>query len=177
MASTGNIFCGPGENNAGIGATAWTNPGNVVSDNATDATCNAPASSQYLVARNFDFSAIPDGSTINGITVRIEASEHSGGTETLNIRLQDAAAALVGTGKTQVISGTAKVVYTLGSTSDVWAASPTAAMVKDVDFGVRMWFTTAHDVRIDYVTMAIEYTAPGSGVPAQATDLANLMRN
>lgn len=169
MASTGNVFAGTGENNAGIGATAWTNPGNVVSDNTTDATCNAAASSQYLVARNCNFASIPDGSTINGITVRVEASEHSSGTESLNARLQDAAGALVGASKANTISGTAKAVYTYGSTSDTWSASPTAAMVKDADFGVRLWFTTAHDVRIDYVTIAIEYTPPEAIIPSITT--------
>ena len=45
MASTGNVFAGTGENNAGIGATAWTSPGSVTADDAADATCNAAASS------------------------------------------------------------------------------------------------------------------------------------
>jgi hypothetical protein len=170
VANTGNIFPGTGENNAGIGATAWTNPGDVVSDNATDATCNAPASSQYLVARNFNFSGVPTNATITGILVRVEASEHTGGTEPLLARLQDASGALVGTGKSTSnegsISGTTKAVYTYGSTSDTWAASPTGNMVHDADFGVRLWFTTVHDIRIDYVTMALEYTVavPGIGV-------------
>lgn len=162
MANTGNIFAGTGENNAGIGATAWTNPGNVVSDNATDATCNAAASSQYLVARNFDFSSIPAGATITGVLVRVEASEHSTSTEALRAQLQNDSGTLVGSAKTTSnegsISGTAKSVYTYGSTSDVWGATLTLAIVQDADFGVRFWFTTAHDVRIDYVTMAIEYT-------------------
>lgn len=159
MANTGNVFPGTGENNAGIGATAWTNPGNVVSDNATDATCNAAASSQYLVARNFGFT-LPAGSTINGVTVRIEASEHSGGTESLNARLQDDSGTLIGSSKAQTISGTTKAVYTYGSTSDLWGATLNTTIVNDADFGVRFWFTTAHDVRIDFVTVAIEYTEP-----------------
>ena len=157
MASTGNIFAGTGENNAGIGATAWTNPSNVVSDNTTDATCNAAASSQYLVARNFSFSSIPVDSTILGITVRVEASEHSTGTESLNAQLQNDSGTLVGSSKAATISGTAKAVYTYGSATDVWGATLTRAITQDVDFGVRFWFTTAHDVRVDYVTMAVEY--------------------
>lgn len=164
MANTGNVFPGTGENNAGLGATAWADPGNIVSDNTTDSICAAAASSQYLVARNFDFSAIPDGSTINGIFVRIEASEHSASTEALLAQLQDAGGALFGSSKSNTIegniSGTAKAVYTYGGTADVWGATLTAAIVKDADFGVRFWFTTAHEVRVDYVTMAVEYTVP-----------------
>jgi hypothetical protein len=162
MANTGNIFAGTGENNNGIGATAWSTPTNITSDNTTDATCNAAASSQYLVARNFDFSTIPTGAVINGILVRVEASEHSGGTEPLLAQLQNEAGNLFGSSKSTsnegAINGTGKSVYTYGSTSDVWGASLTDTIVKDADFGVRFWFTSAHDVRIDYVTMAVEYT-------------------
>lgn len=161
MASTGNTFPGTGENNAGIGATAWTSPGNIVSDNTTDATCNAAASSQYLVARNFGF-AIPSTATINGITVRVEASEHSAGTEALLAQLQNDSGTLFGSSKSAAaegnISGTTKAVYTYGGTADVWGATLTPTICNDADFGVRLWFTTAHDVRIDYVTLAVEYT-------------------
>lgn len=180
MANTGNIFPGTGESVDRAGLTAWTSPGNVVSDNTTDATCNG-AGSDYLVARNFDFSSIPAGSTINGILVRVEASEHSGGTEPLLAQLQDEVAALAGSSKSTSnegpISGTAKAVYTYGSTSDAWDVTLTEAMVKDPDFGVRLWFATSHDVRIDFVTMAVEYTVPapvsGSGTPQAATATAD----
>ena len=163
MPNTGNVFAGTGESVDRAGLTAWTSPTAIVSDNATDATCNATGS-DYLVARNFDFSTIPNDATIAGVLVRVEASEHSAGTEALLAQLQDETATLAGASKAQAnegaISGTAKAVYTYGSTSDVWSATLTPAIVKDADFGVRFWFTTAHDVRIDYVTMAIEYTVP-----------------
>jgi hypothetical protein len=160
MATTGNVFAGTGENNAGIGATAWTNPGTVTLDNASDATCNAAASSQYLVARNFDFSSIPNDALIVGITVRVEASEHTAGTESLFAQLQNESGTLVGSSQSQSINGTGKVVYTYGGSADVWGATLTPAIVKDADFGVRLWFTSAHDVRVDFVTMAVEYSAP-----------------
>lgn len=160
MSTTGNVFPGVGENNAGIGATAWTNPGTITLDNATDATCNAAASSQYLVARSFDFSSIPDDAVIVGITVRAEASEHSTGTESLFAQLQNESGTLVGSSQSQNVSGTGKTVYTYGGTADVWGATLTPAIVKDADFGVRFWFTSAHDVRVDFVTMAVEYEVP-----------------
>ncbi len=175
MANTGNIFPGTGANDAGIGATAWVNPGNIVSDNTTDSTCTAAASSQYLVAKNFNFASVPTNATIAGILARIEASEHSGGTEALLARLQDEAGALTGTGKSAAnegnLSGTAKAVYTYGSTSDVWGATLTGNILHDIDFGVRFWFTTAHTVNVDFVTVAVEYTVPGPGI-ATETDTA-----
>lgn len=168
MANTGNILPGTGENNAATGGTGWTGPTNIVSDNATDATCNAAASSQYLVARNFGFT-LPAGAVIGGVLVRVEASEHSGGTEPLLAQLQDASGALIGNEKTTSnegsISGTTKAVYTYGSTSDVWGATLTQAIVNDADFGVRFRFNSAHDVRVDFVTIAIEYTVPTVVLP------------
>lgn len=162
MANTGNIFPVTGENNAGIGATAWTAPTAIVSDNATDATCNAAASSQYLVARNFGFS-IPAGAVIGGIVVRVEASEHSTSTESLNAQLQNSS--LIGSSKAQTVNGTTKSVYTYGATNDVWGATLTPSIVNDANFGVRVWFTTAHDVRVDYITIAVEYTVPINVLP------------
>jgi hypothetical protein len=160
--STGNVLPGTGESNNGIGATAWTNPTNILTDNAANATCNAGASSQYLVARNFNFASIPDGATINGVTVRIEALESSSGTESLNARLQDASGVLTGSSKALTISGTGATVYTYGGISDLWGATLTTAIVKDADFGVRFWFTTSHNMTVDYVTIGIEYTVGNS---------------
>jgi hypothetical protein len=173
VASTGNVFAGTGESVDRAGLTAWTNPGNVVSDNTTDATCNAAgAGSDYLIARNFDFSVIPATATILGVLVRVEASEHATGTEPLLAQLQDETATLAGSSKSTSnegsISGTTKAVYTYGSTSDVWGATLTPAIVQDADFGVRLWFAAAHDIRIDFVTMAIEYQeAIVAGLPPQ----------
>lgn len=164
MPNTGNVFCGTGENNNGIGATAWSTPTNLTSDNGSDATCNAAASSQYLVARNFNFDIITDIAKIFGVLARVEASEHSTGTEPLLAQLQNDAGTLFGSSKSTSnegsISGTTKAVYTYGSISDLWGLTQetlTAAIVKNANFGVRFWFTTAHDIRIDYVTLAIEY--------------------
>src|SRR5688572_13010846 len=167
MASTGNVFAGTGENVDRAGLTAWTNPGNVVSDNAADATCNGTGS-DYLVARNFSLN-IPADAVVAGITVRVEASEHSTSTEALNAQIQNDAGALVGSSKPATINGTGKAVYTYGGAADTWGATLTPAIVNDPDFGVRLWFTTAHDVRVDYVTLAVEYgvpvtVSPGVGV-------------
>lgn len=155
--STGNTFPGTGENNAGIGATAWTSPGNILADDNTTATCNAGASSQYLIARNFGFS-IPAGATITGVTVRIAGTESSAGTEIVNAQLQNESGTLIGSSKQQTFSGTTEAIYTYGSSSDVWGATLTSTIVNDADFGVRFWYTTAHNTTVDYVTIAIEYT-------------------
>jgi hypothetical protein len=157
MASTGLVLAGTGANNADIGLTQWLTTGNITADDTSDATCNAGASSQYLVARNFGFS-IPAGATIDGITVQINASEHSSGTESLNAQLQNDTGTLFGSSKSATINGTAKNNYSYGSATDKWGATLTTTIVNDVDFGVRFWFTTAHDVRVNFVKMQVNYT-------------------
>jgi len=163
MANTGLVLVRTGENNAGIGATAWANPGNVTADDTTDSICVAAASSQYQVGRNADLTTVPTNATITGITVTVEASEHSSGTEVLSAKLQDASGTLFGSTKTNTISGTSKAVYTYGSGSDLWSAAITPDIVHDADFGVRLWFTTAHEVRIDYIKIQVDYTLPTHG--------------
>lgn len=159
MSSTGNVIAGTGENNAGIGVTAWTLPGNITADDAADATNSGVSGSQYLVARNFGF-AIPINAVVLGVTVRIEASEHSAGTEDVSAQLQNESATLIGASKSATINGTAKAIYVYGGTTDKWGAAITPAMVNDADFGVRFWYLTTQDVRLDFVTMAIEYILP-----------------
>ena len=165
---TGNDFVSTGENNAGIGATAWTSPGNITADDNTTATCNAAASSQYLVGRNNGFT-IPLNATIKGVTVRIAGTESSAGSETMNGRLQDASGALFGNTKTASFNGTGETIYTYGASNDLWgltatgtSATLTPAVVNDADFGCRFWFTTAHNITVDYVTIAIEYYFRGN---------------
>jgi hypothetical protein len=157
LVNTGNVLPSTGENNAGIGATAWVNPGNITTDNNVTSTCTAAASSQYLVARNFGFT-LPAGAVVKGITVRIAASESSTGSESLNARLQNETGTLVGNTKTASINGTGETIYTYGTTSDVWGATLTADIVNNANFGVRFWYTTAHNMAVDYVTIAVEYT-------------------
>jgi hypothetical protein len=157
FATTGNVFPTVGESNNGIGATAWTTPTNIVSDNGSDATCNAAASSQYLVGRTVNI-VLPANARVLGVTVNIEASEHSGGTESLFVQLQNSGGSLIGNSKSQTLSGTTKAVYTYGGAADTWGATITKQTVESSTFGVRAWFTTAHDVRIDYMTIAVEYS-------------------
>jgi hypothetical protein len=152
-----DIFPGTGANNAGIGATAWTSPTNITANDNNVASCNAAASSQYLVASNFSFT-VPATATIKGITVKIGAAESSAGSETLNAQLQNESGTLFGSSKTVSLSGTGETVYTYGSASDLWSATLTPTIVNDVDFGVRFWYTTAHNVTVDYVTVSVEYS-------------------
>jgi len=171
MPNTGNLFPATAEELArGSAAGTWGTPTNAISDNGVDTTCTATgggpsAGSRYLVCRNFGL-ALASGDTVSGITIRVEASEHSTGNETLNAQLQNDSGVLIGTSKALTLSGTGKAIYTYGGIADLWGATLNPGIVNHASFGVRLWFTTAHEVRIDFVTAAVEYVlAPeGTGV-------------
>lgn len=157
MPTTANTFPTAAINVDRAGNTAWTNPGNVVSDNATDATVVVP--SDYLVTSAYGF-AIPALARIFGVTVRIEASETGGGNSNYIPQLHsDTTPTLIGTAKAAItINGTTKVISTSGGPFDPWDAELTPAIVNAVGFGVSIWSTdTTNTLAIDFVTIAITY--------------------
>jgi len=160
MPSTGDVFPTAGASVDRAAATAWTNPGNVVSDNATDATAAVPT--DYLVTSAYGFS-IPAGATILGVTVRVEASETGSGTSTYVPQLHsNTTPTLIGAAKSPVtVSGATKVISSNGGVADLWSATLTPAIVNDAGFGVSLWSTdTTNTLAIDFITIAIEYEIP-----------------
>ena len=164
MPSTGNIFPISAVNVDRAGAVAWTNPGNVVSDNTSDATCSlGTTGSDYLVTSNYAFTAIPDTAEIRGITVRVEASETGTGSSDYRAQLHsNTTPTLIGALKgPTTVNGTTKVISSNGGTTDLWSATLTPAIVKNSGFGVTIWSQdTANVLAIDFVTIAVEWEEP-----------------
>src|SRR3989338_5766113 len=156
----------------------WTTPTNIYSDDA--ATSNVTAASFdngdqtfVLKATGFDFSAIPDGSTINGVTARMNAWYRSGqGSGAMDLcQLLDINKAKVGTNQcaTQVaLTTTNTTIITKGSTVDNWGNALDTTWIKDPDFGIAIGIkaTAANaDVDVDHVTLEIDYTPPADSTP------------
>ena len=163
MATTGAKFPTSGTSVDRAGSTAWTNPGNIVSDNATDTTSAVPT--DYLVCSAFGFT-VPASATILGVTVRVEAGEQGSGASNYIPQLISAATpTLIGSAKSAVgVTGATKAITTNGGATDVWSATLTPAIVNDAGFGVAIWSTdTTNTLELDYVTIEIEYTAPKLG--------------
>src|SRR3990170_4588569 len=156
----------------------WTNPTNIYSDNAATAYVIAASydngdQTYVLKATGFDFSAIPDGSTINGVTARMNAWYRSGqGSGAMDLcQLLDINKAKVGTNQcaTQVaLTTTNTTIITKGSTVDNWGNALDTTWIKDPDFGIAIGIkaTAANaDVDVDYVTLEIDYTPPADTTP------------
>jgi len=156
--STGNVFPTSGISVDRASSTAWTSPGNIVSDNTTDTTCAVPC--DYLIGSAFGF-AVPSDATILGVTVRVEASETGTGSSNYVPQLiSSTTPTLIGAAKSAVtVSGTTKVISTTGGAADLWSATLTPAIVNGAGFGVALWSTNAtNTLAIDFVTIAIEYS-------------------
>ena len=159
MSSTGNKFPATGASVDRASATAWTTPGNVVSDNATDTTAAVPT--DYLVCSNFTLD-VPTGATILGVIVRVEASETGTGSSNYIPQLiSDTTPTLIGAAKSAVtVSGTTKVISTNGSATDLWSATLDPATVNAAGFGVAIWSTdTTNTLAIDFVTINVHFTS------------------
>jgi len=159
MATTGNVFPTAGATVDRAGSTLWTNPGNVVSDNATNATSTVPT--DYLVTSGYGFT-IPLDATILGVTVRIEMSETGSGSSNYIPQLHsNTTPTLIGAAKSAITITTGPTISTSGSATDLWSAALTPAIVNAAGFGVSIWSTdTINGLQCDFVTIAIEYSVP-----------------
>ena len=149
----------------------WTSPTNIFSYNAATASVTAPPfytpyQTYVLKATGFDFSSIPDGSTIDGVIVRVNSWYRSGeGSGSMDLcQLLDTSKAKIGTNNCATpvaLTTDDTTIITKGGSSDKWGNSLTAAWVKSSNFGVAIGIlaTAANaDVDVDYVTVEIYYT-------------------
>lgn len=151
----------------------WTTPTNIYADdgltaNVTASSFDSPDQTFVLKATGFDFSSIPDGSTILGVTCRVNAWYRAGqGAGSVDLlQLLNTSKAKVGTNQclTPVaLTTTNTTIITKGGAANLWGNALTTAWVKSANFGVALGIlaTAANaDVDVDYITLEIEYTPP-----------------
>jgi len=100
--------------------------------------------------------------SIDGITVRADAGmSNNGGTSNLCVELSWDGGTTWTTAKSVSLSGTAMTTYMLGSTSDTWGHTWTAAQLSTANFRVRVTDATTQsnkDYRLDYLAVSVQYT-------------------
>ena len=146
----------------------WVSPENIYGAGEASVvhpSFDSPDQTWVLKAYGFDFSAIPDGSTIDGVQVVINARYDIAAVSLDLCQLLDISRAKVGTNKylTPQALTTSAADYTIGGSADKWGNALDAAWVKDPDFGVAIGALAGganSDVFIDYVTMQVWYTPP-----------------
>lgn len=189
MASSGDTLGGTAASTAtgAPGSDAWSNPNNALVDNASGATCatGAGSTTTWLHITNFNFSSIPDGSTINGITVKARVKCSSTNDWYIHtIRISNSGT-LLGTAKGPQGSGpgsdpyntwsTTASVKTIGGSSDVWGWTPVLATLKSSTFGVQICAEdnsgSSETATIEVVWMDVTYTPAAGGGTNIATSM------
>jgi hypothetical protein len=183
VANTGQVFgsVAASVSEAPWSDEGWVTPGNVFADDAATANViaasfDSPDQTFVLKVSGFDFSSIASGSTILGVTARVNTWFRAGqGSGSLDLcQLLNTSLAKVGTNQCATpvaLTSTTTTIITKGSTSDLWGNALTDAWVKNANFGIALGIlaTAANaDVDIDYVTLEIEYTPPAAVPPNPA---------
>lgn len=182
---------GSGTEKAGPGNTSWNQESNIVSSNNSRSTSNMGANdmTEYLYASQFGF-ALPTGSTIDGISTRIERHESSGAgasairdedvrlvDDTNTVRTHDKA-------DTSTEWPLSDAYKTYGGATDKWGESAgfwTEAKVEDPDFGFVLSVKTSatgggNTANVDHMEMTIHYTAPAEVTTTHTADFRKVNR-
>lgn len=157
VTATGPLFPSTVANDATVGSIAWTNPGNVTADDASDATIvNNDSISQYIKATNFGFS-LAATEVIDGIEVTVNR-KCTGGCQDNSIKLVKGGT-IGGTDNSAAASWTGSYASnTVGSSSDLWGQTWLYSDINDSSFGVA-FSSVMSDVidtaSIDFITITV----------------------
>lgn len=161
MAATASSFpssCG----NSDAGAS-WFNTSNALSDNSFYAIALLNKSStRYLRCTGYDFSSIPAGATIDGITVRVDRRGGSNGFQDNAMRLVKAGTIGATDRATNTKYTTSDVVEAHGGPTDLWGDTWTLADINNANFGAAFSAIKTNAgyayVYVDYIQIVVDYT-------------------
>lgn len=166
--ATETKFAGAGAN-VGAQAMSWTTPGNIISDNAAEATILAYDSDELektLRSSSHGF-AIPGGATINGIEAFVGRRNSTGGGLVVDNVIQLVKAGTpVGTNKSAAVAWpTAEAEASYGGAADLWGTTWTDTEINATGFGLDinpLNSGSSQNAQVDYVKITVHYTASGS---------------
>lgn len=158
-------------NDTAFGTTAWSNPGNVASNNGQLATATLVGSdTNYLKVVGFSFSGLSDVAIVTSITVRVRKRSTSAiSCEDVRVRLVKAdvvqTADLSETGATWANTNVTTLYTFTGANLVGW----TGADVKAATFGAVFAATGSGDTaNVDSIQIALDYTEPSAGSSGSA---------
>jgi MSHA biogenesis protein MshQ len=166
----GSVTSGPTScsNLTGVGSVAWSTPANAAANDGAYATATLllGATSNYLNCTGYNFSAVPVGATITGITVTVDrnASLLSGARDAFVYLIKDVAGAGViqtaFNGATATNYTTTDVAKAHGGVNNLWGTTWTDTDVKAANFGVAFaaTVTLGGTVNVDHLQVQVHYT-------------------
>lgn len=175
-ATAGPRDAGAGTDGSDVGTVTWTDPGNVIADDADHATAAVGdgATTHYLQATNYGFSI---GSDATIIGIRVSVGRYASGSD-----VKDYAVTLLKGGS---VTGDNKAATetgwptggvggaTYGGAADLWGTAWGYSDVNASGFGVAISATndggSSRDLYVDYVQITVTYAAATPDVTAAAT--------
>lgn len=158
-----------------IGGT-WVNPNNIFLDDGVFATNGPPGNTAFIQGSGFDFSFLPPGSVITGISVRIKGLSSIAGTtwmKNIQLVIPDPNSATgwhlsvgdkgTGTFQTQTGLTLANTSFSFGGSNDLWGEVITPAMLQDPAFGIRVRVDhtgAGVTISLDCFTITVTYVPP-----------------
>lgn len=150
------------------GTVSWSNPANIYTSDNVHASVSLAnfAHSRCLNATQFGF-AIPAGSTINGIQVRVEEDTSASNSilNDTNFKLLKAGVP-VGTRKTSPpYFPTTEAYVTYGNSTDLWGTTWTVDEINNTGFGMSVQVSNDGGgptlvATVDHITIEVFYTPP-----------------
>lgn len=146
--------------------TAWTNPSNAILSDSAGASSGGNNTYTYLLGMRgvAGYLQIPDSATIDGIKCYLtmySVTSNGNGNITGYLKLVKATDSRVGTEKTQSIPVGSGALYTLGTGTDMWGTTLTAAEVTNSEFGVDVGFNYTSgffSVSVEQVSIEVFYS-------------------
>lgn len=159
-------YPGSATNSSGAGTQAWLNASNALADDGAYASIalTALSDTQWLLVNTFDFSAIPAGSTIDGIEVTYRRFASGTQVRDLSVRLVKTGSTLVGTDQANTSSDwpTSEAARVYGGSADTWSSGLTLTDIQGSGFGVAIRVkNNAFATRtpsVDAVSITVYYT-------------------
>mgnify|MGYP003146224882 CR=1 FL=1 len=142
MSDLGWVLARTGVSDSAVGTEAWTDPGNITIDDASNTTValnSGPKETEYLKATNFNFSAAGLVATdqILGIEVKIERGQSVNFITDKSIKLVDSDGNVVGDEKSTGANwGNYPDIVQFGGSNDKWGLNPKAIEVLNSKWGV-----------------------------------------
>lgn len=167
--TAGPNSAGTGTNlDLGPGNPSWSNPGNIIGSDDSDATVTLTGflpSSDALIASNFGFTIDPTA-TIDGISVNIEKARSAGFlyVADLTVQLTKDGTTPIGTNQPNFANwATSDTNYGYGGATDLWGATWTPAEINNSTFGLYFRAISIFGTvtgYIDHITITIYYSVP-----------------
>lgn len=161
-------------NDANFGLVAWTNPGNITAHDNSAASASGGATTEFLQSSAHGF-AVPAGSKILGIEVRVLAKNTSGGSTSIFTAVHMVKGGTIGTA-TNGTDGSIELtdtytVHTFGGPTDLWGETWSADDINSTNFGSVVAFSTtigSMGIDVDAMGIRVHYQEQAGGAVAFA---------